>query len=130
MSGTASINAMASVVHAIGHVVGGKYGLQHGISHGILLAPTLRRLLPAIGEEGRYVLEALGCAPDGTAEDAALAMEALLKRLPVPQRLGEVGVAAADLPGIAAAVMGDYMMANVPAAMTAADVEALLRSAL
>lgn len=130
MSGTASINAMVSVVHAIGHVVGGRYGLQHGISHGILLAPALRRLLPAIGPEGRYVLEALGCAPDGTPEDAARAMEALVRRLPVPQRLSEVGVGAGDLPGIAAGAMGDYMMANVPAPMTAADVESLLRAAL
>lgn len=130
MSGTASINAMVSVVHAIGHVVGGRYGLQHGISHGILLAPALRLLLPAIGAEKSFALEALGCAPDGTPEDAARAMEALLRRLPLPQRLGEVGVTAADLPGIAAQTMGDYMMANVPMAVTAADVEALLRSAL
>jgi alcohol dehydrogenase class IV len=130
MSGTASINAMVSLVHAIGHVVGGRYGLQHGISHGILLAPALRRLLPAIGDEKRYVLEALGCAPEGTPEDAARAMEALLKRLPVPQRLSEVGVTAADLPGIAAGTMGDYMMAHLPAPLTAADVEAVLRAAL
>jgi len=130
MSGTASINAMVSVVHAIGHVVGGRYGLQHGISHGILLAPALRLLLPAIGAEKSNVLEALGCAPSGTPEDAARAMEALLKRLPLPQRLGQVGVTAGDLPGIAAATMGDYMMANVPAPVTAADVEALLRAAL
>jgi alcohol dehydrogenase class IV len=130
MSGTASINAMVSVVHAIGHVVGGRYGLQHGISHGILLAPALRLLLPAIGAEKSYVLEALGCTPGGSPEDAARAMAALLRRLPVPQRLSEVGVAASDLAGIAEATMGDYMMANVPAPVTAADVEALLRAAL
>jgi alcohol dehydrogenase class IV len=130
MSGTAAINAMVSLVHAIGHVVGGKFGLQHGISHGILLAPALRRLLPAIGGEVRFVLEALDCSPDGTPEDAAIAMEALLRRLPVPQRLGEVGIKEADLPGIAAATMGDYMMANVPTEMTARDVETLLRVAL
>jgi len=130
MSGVASINAMVSVVHAIGHVVGGRYGLQHGISHGILLAPALRLLLPAIGAEKSNVLEALGCAPGGTAEDAAQAMEALLRRLPVPQRLGAVGVKEAELAEIAAATMGDYMMANVPAPVGAADIEALLRKAL
>jgi alcohol dehydrogenase class IV len=130
MSGTASINAMVSLVHAIGHVVGGRYGLQHGISHAILLAPALRRLLPAIGAEKSYVLEALGVAHGGTIEDAARAMEALLHRLPLPQRLSDVGVAAGDLPVIAAATMGDYMMANLPTPMTAADVEALLRTAL
>ena len=130
MSGTAAINAMVSVVHAIGHVIGGRYGLQHGISHGILLAPALRHLLPAIGGEARYVLEALGCSPDGTPEDAAKSIEALLRRLPVPQRLGEVEVKDTDLPGIAAATMGDYMMANVPMQVTVRDVETLLRSVL
>ena len=130
MSGTAAINAMVSVVHAIGHVVGGKYALQHGTSHGILLAPALRRLLPAIGGEARYVLEALGCSPDGTPEDAANAMEDLLHRLPVAQRLSHVGVSETDLPDIAAATMNDYMMANVPTPMNVDDVEALLRSAL
>ena len=130
MSGVAAINAMVSVVHAIGHVVGGRYGLQHGISHGILLAPALRRLLPEIGEEGRYVLEALGCPASGGPEDAARAMEALVRGLPVPQRLGDVGVKESDLAGIAAATMGDYMMANLPAPLSAKEVEALLRSAL
>ncbi len=130
MSGTAAINAMVSVVHAIGHVVGGKYGLQHGISHGILLAPALRLMLPAIGGEARYVLEALDIPPDGTAQEAGEAMQALLRRLPLPQRLGEVGVKEEDLPGIAEATMGDYMMANVPAPMNARDIEAMLRSVL
>jgi alcohol dehydrogenase class IV len=130
MSGVASINAMVSLVHAIGHVVGGRYGLQHGISHGILLAPALRLLLPAIGADRANVLEALGCAPDGAPDDAARAMEAILRRLPVPQRLGDVGVAGDDLPGIAAATMGDYMMANLPTPLTVADVERVLRKAL
>jgi alcohol dehydrogenase class IV len=130
MSGVAGINAMVSVVHAIGHVVGGRYGLQHGISHGILLGPALRFMLPAIGAEKSAVLEALGCAPNGSPDDAAEAMRALVKRLPVPQKLGAVGITAAAIPEIAAATMHDYMMANVPRPVTAADVEALLRQAL
>jgi len=130
MSGTAAINAMVSLVHAIGHVVGGKYGLQHGISHGILLAAALRRLLPAIGNDAHFVQEALGCSPDATAEDAANAMEELLRRLPLPQRLSEVGVKDEDLPGIAAATMDDYMMANIPTPISVGEVEALLRSAI
>lgn len=130
MSGVASINAMVSLVHAIGHVIGGRYGLQHGISHGILLAPALRRLLPAIGADKDNVLEALGCAPGGTPDDAAHAMEALLARLPVPQRLGAVGVAERDLPEIAAATMGDYVIANLPCPLIAGEVEDVLRAAL
>lgn len=133
MSGTASINAMVSVVHAIGHVVGGRYGLQHGVSHAILLAPAIRRLLPAIGADYSYVLEALGCPAvanaEAAADAAAAALNDLLHRLPLPQRLRDVGVKDVELGGIASAAMGDYMMANVPAALAAADVEALLREA-
>ena len=130
MSGVASINAMVSVVHAIGHVVGGRYALQHGTSHAMLLGPALRQMLPAIGADISYVLEALGCAPGGTPDDAARAMDDIIARLPMKRRLGEVGVKEADLPAIAAATMGDYMMANVPRPFPAGDVEALLRAAL
>lgn len=129
MSGTASINAMVSIVHAIGHVVGGRYGLQHGISHSILLAPALRRLLPAIGADQAFVLEALGCAREGTVDDAAGALAALLRQLPLPQRLREVGVKESEIAALAQGTMSDYMMANLPAPLAVSDVDALLREA-
>jgi alcohol dehydrogenase class IV len=130
MSGTASINAMVSLVHAIGHVVGGRYGLQHGISHALLLAPAMRRLLPAIGADQAYMLEALGCAPGATSPEApAAAIAALVHRLPLPQRLREVGMKEAEIPSLAAATMGDYMMANLPAPLGEAEVAAVLREA-
>ncbi len=125
MSGTASINAMVSVVHAIGHVVGGRYGLQHGISHSILLAPAMRRLLPAIGEDRTHVQEALG-ARDGRAADV---LQEMVEKLPLPRRLRDVGIAQADIPGIATATMADYMMANAPRAISQAEIEELLHDA-
>jgi alcohol dehydrogenase class IV len=125
MSGTASINAMVSVVHAIGHVVGGRYGLQHGISHSILLAPAMRRMLPATGEDQSYLLEALG-ARDGRAADR---LEEMVQELPLPRRLRDVGMAQADIPQIAIATMADYMMANTPRPVTQAEIEELLRDA-
>lgn len=129
MSGTASINAMVSIVHAIGHIIGPRFHLQHGVSHAMLLAPALRRLLPAIGGDGRYVLEALGCAADGSVDDVAAALRTLLVKLPLPQRLRDVGVKTEDIAMIAQGTMGDYMMANLAAPMTQADVESLLREA-
>ena len=117
---------MASVVHAVGHIVGGRYALQHGISHAMLLAPAMRRLLPAIGADQAIVLEALGAEPGATAGDAAGRVAALVAGLPLPRRLREVGVDKGELSGIAAATMSDYMMANLPAPMTEHDVLALL----
>ena len=135
MSGTASINAMASVVHAIGHIVGGRYGLQHGISHSILLAPAMRRMLPAIGEDQFHALEAMGGARDGASADAAgrraaELLQAMVDTLPLPRRLRALGMTPADIPAMAAAAMSDYMMANVPRAMPVREVEDLLREAL
>lgn len=134
MSGVAGINSMVCLVHAIGHIVGGRYGLQHGISHAMLLAPAMRRLLPAIGDDQRYVLEAMGGGPGDLSPDAAGALAAdrlheMFERLPLPRSLREVGVAEEDLPEIAAATMGDYMMAHLPRPVAEDEVLALLREA-
>jgi hypothetical protein len=86
---------MASLVHAVGHVAGGRYGLPHGVAHGILLAPALRLLAPALGDDGQ----------GGVTAGLADAVAALLARLPLPPRLRDAGVPAADLDSIAAAAV-------------------------
>jgi alcohol dehydrogenase class IV len=132
MSGTAAINAMVSVVHAVGHIVGGRYALQHGTSHAILLAPAMRRLLLAIGNEQTLLLEALGGTTCGNPDrDGAVAAELItifVSRLPLPQRLRDVGIIEDELPELARLTMSDYMMANLPRPMTEAEVLALLTS--
>ncbi len=134
MSGTAAINSMVSVVHALGHVVGGKYGLQHGVSHAMLLAPAMRRLLPAIGEAQHLVLEALGGPPVADADEAgwhaAERIEGLLAQLPLKTRLRDIGLTEHDLPELADQTTRDYMMINLPRPMDAAEIEALLQSVL
>jgi len=135
MSGTAGINTMVCLVHAIGHIFGGRYGLQHGIAHSMLLAPAMRRLLPALGENQRWIADALGVKTDGlpadeTGQRAADAMAAMVAALPVPQRLSDVGLGDNDIAPIAAAAMDDYMMPHVPRPVTVHDVEDLLREVL
>jgi alcohol dehydrogenase class IV len=133
MSGMAAINAMVSVVHAIGHVVGGRHGLQHGVSHTILLAPAMRLLLPAIGDDQTLLLDALDGTRQGSAEadgaEAAKLMSAFISRLPLRQSLRELGTPEGELTEIARLTMSDYMMANLPRPMAEAEVLALLRSA-
>ena len=122
MSGVAAINAMASVVHAIGHVFGGRFGLQHGVAHSILLAPAMRLLLPAIGEDQHELSPVLGM-------DAAASIETLVAQLPLAQRLRDTVIGRNDLPEIARIAMGDYMIPNAPRAISEADLLALLQSA-
>ncbi len=128
-------NVNVSAVHAVGHVVGGKYGLQHGIAHAILLAPAMRLMLPALGEQQRQILAALGGngdgrEPDEAGRDAASRMAALVASLPLPRRLSEVGVNEADLAGIADHASHDPIMLTAAAPASAAQILALLRSAL
>ena len=135
MSGVAGINTMVCVVHALGHIFGGRHGLQHGIAHSLLLAPAMRRLLPALGDGQVWIAEALGVrieglSPDAAGNAAADAMADMVRALPLPQRLTEAGLTEADLGPIAALAMDDYMMPHVPRPMTVGEVEDLLREAL
>jgi alcohol dehydrogenase class IV len=133
MSGTAAINAMASLVHAIGHVIGGRYALQHGIAHSILLAPAMRLFMPLIGDEGLVREALLGGLPDTPPNRGSLspadAMEQLIGKLPLPRRLRDTGMAREELAGIADSTMSDYMMANLPRPMSEAEVRSVLDEA-
>jgi alcohol dehydrogenase class IV len=133
MSGVAAINSMVSVVHALGHIVGGKYGLQHGVSHAILLAPSMRRMLPVIGERQRLVLEALGgdgsLSPDAAGAAAADRLQAFVAALPLKHRLRDLGIGEEELPDIALQGSKDYMMVNLPRALSVPEIESLVRNA-
>ena len=135
MSGIAGINTMVCVVHALGHIFGGRLALRHGISHAILLAPVMRRLLPSVGENQHWIADAMGCAttgltPDEAGRAAADAVANLVRSLPLPQRLTDVGLEERDIPSFAAAAMDDYMMPHAPRTITVLEVEQLLREAL
>jgi alcohol dehydrogenase class IV len=125
-------NSNTSAVHAIGHVVGGRYGLQHGIAHAILLAPTMRLLLPSIGALQGAVLEALGRSSAGMSADesgraAADGVAALVASLPLPARLRDVGVAQADIPSLAEHAAKDAIMLASAAPIAADRIAGLLQ---
>lgn len=128
MSGTANINAMASIVHALGHVVGGRYALQHGVSHTILLVPAMRRLLPVMGARVKLLVDALGGAGGGI-DEACEQLAQFTRKLPLDQRLRDIGMPAEELALCAEQTTHDYMMANLARPMAAADIESLLREA-
>src|SRR5438067_6971558 len=134
ISGVAAINAMASVVHGVGHVFGGRYGLQHGVAHSILLAPAMRLLLPAIGEDQHHLADALGVerhdvTADQAGSRAAASIEALVAQLPLAQRLRDTVIRREELPQIARIAMGDYMIPCAPRPVSQADLVALLEAA-
>ena len=128
-----SANANVSAVHAIGHVVGGRYGLQHGIAHAILLAPSIRLLVPSIGALQNLLLEALDCSASSMSEDeaggaAAEIVAGFVDRLPLPTRLRDVGVQQADIPMLAEHAAHDPIMLAAAAPIAADKIADLLRA--
>jgi len=126
-------NANVSAVHAIGHVVGGRYGLQHGIAHAILLAPSMRLLVPRIGPLQVPLLEALGRSGSGMSEDEAARAAAdlvarLVAGLPLPRRLREVGVPQADIASLAEHAAQDPIMLAAAAPIAADGIADLLQA--
>jgi alcohol dehydrogenase class IV len=134
MSAVACINAMVSLVHAVGHVVGGRHALQHGVSHAILLGPAMRLLLPSIGPDQRFVQQALCGTQEAPSDDAAgqraaAEMDALVRELPLKNRLRDLGISEDELHEIALRTPEDYMMANLPRPITVPEIEAFLQDA-
>jgi alcohol dehydrogenase class IV len=60
---------------------------------------------------------------------AADLMTDLVSRLPLPQRLRDVGVGSDELAEIARSTLSDYMMANLPRTLLEQEVLALLQEA-
>jgi maleylacetate reductase len=119
--GAALAGSMLALAHAMAQAIGGRYGLPHGTLNGICLPPALRFNADYASEALRRFGEAIG-APD----DPAGRVEALAS-LAGPTRLGELGVAAEDLPAVAAdAAERGGNRAN-PKPATPAEIEQLLR---
>ena len=128
-----SANLNTSAVHAIGHVLGGRYGLAHGVPHAILLGPSMRFMLPIIGEDQKLVLAAMGGSPDGidaneAGKRASDLMIKLVATLPLPQRLGDVWVNPADIPDLAEQASRDPILRSSGGGFSKERIEELLRS--
>jgi alcohol dehydrogenase class IV len=94
----------------------------------------MRLLLPIIGEDQKLVLSALGGSPDGLSADeagehAAVAMAKLVATLPLPQRLGDVGVQEADVAELVDHASHDPILMS-SGGITRAKIDTLFRSVL
>ena len=114
------LNAGSALQHKLAHVLGG-LGLPHAESHAIILPHVMRFNLAAAPDADARLAEALGA---GRPADAVAAM---LKAMPIPQRLRDVGFD----PGKADFVAGEIAAGKltVPRPVSAADVRTLLAAA-
>jgi alcohol dehydrogenase class IV len=136
--GLALANARLGAVHGFAAPLGGMFPIPHGVACARLLAPVveanvraLRARDPGSPALARYdeVARALTGRADARAEDAAPWLRALVAELRVPPLAG-FGVAAADIPRVAAAARQASSMKGNPVALTDEELAEALEEAL
>lgn len=136
LAGVAFANAPVAGVHALAYPLGGHFHVPHGVSNALMLTHVLghnlHAAMPLYAELGTLLEPDL--SPLGTqaqAQGFVEAMGALCRAAGVPQRLREVGVAAADLDLLAAEAMKqERLLVNNPCPIREADARRLYEAAL
>lgn len=122
MGGWSGVPVGAS--HGLGYILGAARGVPHGITSCLTLHAVMRWNAPVNEHRQKDVAHILG------GEEAGPAIEAFVRGLGLPTRLPEQGIAAADIPGLAARWTGDAPIATNPRPVRGpADLEAILRLA-
>lgn len=114
------LSAGTALHHKLAHVLGG-LGLPHAETHAIILPHVMRFNLEAAPDAEARLADALHN------DDPAGAVAALLKSLPIPQRLRDIGFDAGKTDFVA----GEIAAASIksPRPVSAAEVHALLAAA-
>ncbi len=113
--------------HGIGYLLGTMYGVPHGYTSCVMLPAVLRWNEPVTGELQKDIAAALG----RPGELASEVLTALIDELGLPHRLGDVGIAADQIPAIAArAAEHPVVRGNPRPVRDANDAAAILQLAL
>ena len=98
-----------AAVHALAYPLGGKFHIAHGVSNALLLPHVLRFNFSAAPERYAEIAAALGVARNGsaltTAEHGVEFLSQLSRECGVPQKLSELNIPRAEIPGMAVSAM-------------------------
>jgi alcohol dehydrogenase len=136
MAGMAFHNTKLCLVHAITGPLGGAYNLPHGAINAMILPHAMEFMLPGAVDKYVEIAIALGENVSGLSKRAAAekAVEAVYKLsadVQLPAHLSAFGVVKEDdLPALADAISGSFMVPLSPRVAKAQDVLAILQSAL
>jgi maleylacetate reductase len=114
------LNAGTALQHKLAHVLGG-LGLPHAEAHAIILPHVTRFNLAAAPEARERLAAALG-------GDGADRLATMLARLPIRQRLADLGLQRDQIEFVAAEVA--TLAIAVPRPVAGADVRAILAAAM
>jgi maleylacetate reductase len=122
LAAVAFASAGSGLHHKICHVLGGTFNLPHAETHAVVLPYVLALNAPAVPDLDARMAAAFG------ADSALAGLQRLRERVDAPRSLRDLGLAKEDIPAAVAPILEAAPPSN-PVTLTAATVEALLRSA-
>ena len=133
LAGTAIATTKLGLHHGLCHVLGGTAGVPHGIANAVILPHAIRFNAAGTAPELAQVAGAMGLTgtdPQALAEAVAVRVYELIAEIGLPQRLRDVGIAKADLSGLARAALSSAAVLSNPVEITdAAQVESVYQAA-
>jgi maleylacetate reductase len=138
LAGTALSNVSMGLHHGLCHVLGGTSGVAHGDVNSVLLSHVIRFNLNATAHQLAEAAVAIGAAsaslaredPEAAARATAERVSEWVSEMGLPQRLRDLAILEADLPGLARLAMTSRTVQNNPRPVKdSAEIEALLRAA-
>ena len=135
LAGMAFANAPVAAVHALAYPVGARFHVPHGLSNALVLAPVLRFNIPLACAQYAELGRIIGAPPEADESEAADWFVATLGRLApelgLETRLSQLGIAATNLPDLAADAMKQTrLLVNNPRELTYDDALAIYSEVL
>jgi alcohol dehydrogenase len=135
-AGVAIAFAGTNGVHALAYPLQGLHRIAHGVANAVLLSAVLAYNAPADLERFARVAQQMGepihhLSPRAAAEAGVRACRQLSADVGIPQRLGELGIAADQVDDlVSGALQVTRLLKNNPRPLAAQDMERIFRQAL
>ncbi len=128
-------NVGLGLVHGMAHPMGSLFDVPHGVANALLLPTIMEFNMPLCVEKYGVIAREMGVCTEGmTPEQAAQAavdaVRQLALRVGIPQHLGELGIAAADIPALSAQAITDVCTPGNPRDVTEEQIRELYAKVL
>jgi alcohol dehydrogenase class IV len=133
LAGQGSDYTGGGLAQALSHVAGPRSTTANGVVEALLLPAVMRYNTPVTAARLAAVTQVMAPSAAGAGAShgdlAAAAVESFLRRLGVPSRLRDAGVAREAIPEIVAHTLDDWVITQIPRPVTREDLHALLAAA-